>query len=83
MSFSMEWKDWAENHLNLKVGAVRSDNGGEFTNDMLTSLHRVTGANIELTAPYNPAQNGVAERSMGILLNAARSILFDTNLPVY
>lgn len=81
--FYREWKDWAENHFDCKVGAVRSDNGGEFTNDMLTSLHRATGADVELTAPYNPAQNGVAERSMGILLNAVRSILFDTNLPEY
>lgn len=81
--FYREWKDWAENHLDLKVGAVRSDNGGEFINDMLTSLHRATGADIELTAPYNPAQNGVAKRSIGILLNAVRSILFDTNLPEY
>lgn len=64
--FYREWKDWAENHLDFKVGAVRSDNGGEFTIDMLTSLHRATGADIELTAPYNPSQNKVAERSMGI-----------------
>jgi hypothetical protein len=64
------WKVWAEKHFDLKVGACRNDNGGEFTNNMLTALHQAAGGTIEPTAPYNPKQNGVAERS-----------LIDANLP--
>jgi transposase InsO family protein len=75
------WKAWAENHFGLKVGACRNDNGGEFTNNMLTMLHQAAGVTIEPTAPYNPEQNGVAERSMLTLLNAVRCILIDANLP--
>jgi hypothetical protein len=50
---------------------------------MLTSLHHATGADVKLTALYNSAQNGVAERFIEILLNTVYSILFDTGLPEY
>ena len=81
--FYREWKEWAENHFNSKVSAVCSNNRGEFINKILISLYCATGADVELTAPYNPAQNRVAERSIRILLNAVHSILFDTSLPEY
>lgn len=75
------WKKWAENQFDLKVQKVRNDNGGEFTNHMLTELHEAAGVEMELTAPHNPEQNGVAERTMGILLNHVRAILIDSGLP--
>ncbi|KAI0991495.1 hypothetical protein K3495_g16692, partial [Podosphaera aphanis] len=67
-----EFKIWAEAEFHTSIGSIRSDNGGEFTNNNLTSLHKASGTKIELTAPYNPQQNGVAERSMLTLLNHVR-----------
>lgn len=75
------FKAWAEAEFKTQIGSCRSDNGGEFTNNDLTSLYNATGIQIELTAPYNPQQNGVAERSMQILLNHVRCILEDSGLP--
>jgi transposase InsO family protein len=77
------WKAWAENRLNLKIGKCRNDNGGEFTNTMIQSLHEAAGTEIETTAAHNPEQNGVAERTMGILANYTRAILIDSGLPNY
>jgi hypothetical protein len=48
---------------------------------MLQSLYEAAGIEIETTAAYNPEQNGVAERTMGILANHVRAILIDSGLP--
>ena len=50
---------------------------------MLISLYHATDTDIELTAPYNPAQNRVTERFIEILLNTVCSILFNTGLFKY
>jgi hypothetical protein len=31
--------------------------------------------------PYSPASNGVAERMVGVMMNAVRAMLHDTGLP--
>ena len=36
---------------------------------------------MELTTPYNPQQNGVAERKNRMLMEAARAMLHDKDFP--
>ena len=45
-------------------------------------LCREKGIEHQFTAPYNPQQNGVAERNNRTLIEAARSMLSDSKLPV-
>ena len=41
------------------------------------------GIKKELTTPYNPQQNGVAERKNRMIMEAAREMLHDQDLPMH
>lgn len=80
-----KWMTWVERFqtvqsgYNEKVLVIRTDNAKEFTAlEAWSSRH---GIEIEFTEPYTPAQNGVAERLNRLLLEIARSLLFDAEIP--
>jgi transposase InsO family protein len=62
---------------------LRFDNGKELVNEGLKKWAAEKGIIIETTAPYSPSQNGVAERFNRTLLELARAMLFEKNLPVF
>ena len=57
-----EFKALIKNHTEKKIKTIRSDNGGEFTSNEFKELCKEAGIKRELSTPYNPQQNGVAER---------------------
>ena len=67
----------------LKVAFFRSDGGGEFDNKDLSAFLKEIGVTRETSAPYSQFQNGVAERSIGIIDDAARTLLCYAGAPVY
>ena len=67
----------------LKVAFFRSDGGGEFDNQTLSAFLKEIGVTRETSAPYSQFQNGVAERSIGIVDDAARTLLCYAGAPVY
>ncbi|GJY09924.1 putative reverse transcriptase, RNA-dependent DNA polymerase, LTR copia-type gag-polypeptide [Tanacetum coccineum] len=57
------------------------DNGGEFTSNEMTDFYNERGILLEITCPHTPQQNGVVERKHRHILEVARSLRFEANLP--
>ncbi|KAI3807340.1 hypothetical protein L1987_23266 [Smallanthus sonchifolius] len=66
----------------IGVRRIRSDNGSEFKNGNIGFFCLQKGIHHEFSAPYVPQQNGVAERKNRTLIEAARTMLADSKLPV-
>ena len=64
-----------------KPKAIRIDRGKEFVNEKLNLWCREHGIEIQMTAPYSPSQNGVAERMNCTLVELARAMI--KNLPEF
>ena len=67
-----EFKALIENHIEKKINIFQSDNFGELTSNEFEELCIDSGIKRELTTPYNPQQNGVAERKNRKIMEAAR-----------
>lgn len=63
------------------IKCLQSDNGREYVNKCFDELLRRHGILRRLTAPYNPEQNGVAERRNRTLMEMARCLLMQSGLP--
>jgi transposase InsO family protein len=57
-----EFKALIENIFEINIKALRLDNGGEYTSKEFVNFFKDVGIKRELTTPYNPQQNDVAER---------------------
>nr|GEV90507.1 hypothetical protein [Tanacetum cinerariifolium] len=71
-----------ENQINHKVKIIRSDNGTKFKNHDLNQLCRMKGIKREFSVARTPQQNGIAERKNRTLIEAARTMLVDSLLPI-
>nr|GEX70530.1 putative ribonuclease H-like domain-containing protein [Tanacetum cinerariifolium] len=71
-----------ENQLSLKVKVIRSDTGTEFKNNDLNQFCGMKGIIKEFNVPRTPQQNGIAERKNRTLIEAARTMLGDSLLPI-
>jgi hypothetical protein len=77
-----EYKALIENLSERKIKTVRSDNGGEYTSKEFVNFCKDVGIKRELTTPYNPQQNGVAERKNITILEAVKTMIHDQDLPM-
>nr|GEY51609.1 hypothetical protein [Tanacetum cinerariifolium] len=71
-----------EYQLSLKVKVIRSDNETEFKNSDLNQLCELKGIKREFRIPRTPQQNGIDERKNRTLIEAARTMLADSLLPI-
>ena len=83
MSKFKEFKAMIENHSEKCIKTLRSDNGGEFTSNEFSEICKKAGIKRELTSPYNPQQNGVAERKNKTIMEAVKAMMHDQDLPMY
>jgi len=63
--------------------AIQMDRGTEFVNESLRDWSNTEGIQLQLTAPYSPSQNGVAERMNRTLVELSRAMLVASKLPEF
>lgn len=75
-----EFHTMIERQTGKKLKVLRSDNGTEFVNNAFDDYLKNNGILRQLTVPYTPQQNGVAERFNRTLIEMARCMLVGSNL---
>jgi len=69
-----------ENKFRKRVHTLKTDNGGEFTNNELQTYCRDRGITSIMSVAYNPELNGHAERRNRTHIEGARTMLKDSDL---
>jgi hypothetical protein len=64
------------------IKCVRSDNGGEYVNEILKNYFSQNGIQHEFTTAYTPQQNAKAERKNRTLVEMVRCMLHQAKLPI-
>ena len=75
------FQTYVTNHYHARIKILRSDNGGEYTSYAFKSHLDHHGILHQTSCPYTPQQNGVAERKNRHLMEVARSLMFQANVP--
>ncbi|CAI7774678.1 unnamed protein product [Closterium sp. NIES-54] len=65
----------------LPVPCLHSDRGGEFSSGLLAEFYRDEGIVQLFTLPASPQQNGIAERRIGLIMEAARTSMIHAAAP--
>jgi transposase InsO family protein len=72
---------WAEGESGLKLKALHTDRGGEFTVMKFTDYCAAEGMHRPHTMPYSPQQNGIIECQNRTVVATAKSMLKVKGLP--
>ena len=76
-----QFKSGIEKQSGLRIKCLRTDRGGEFTSSEFNEFCKDSGIKRQLTTPYTPQHNGVAERKNRTVMNMVRSMLVEKNVP--
>ena len=71
-----------EQQFGQAVKGLRTDNAKDFLNNALSEFLASKGIVHETSCPYTPQQNGLAERKIGVIVDKARTLLIQANLPL-
>jgi transposase InsO family protein len=77
-----EFKALIENIFERNIKILRPDNGGEYTLKEFVNFCRDVRIKREITTPYNPQQNGVAERKNRTIMEVVKTMIHDQDLPM-
>jgi hypothetical protein len=75
------YKATVENFTGFKIKSLQSDNALEYMSNDFEKFLQTNGIKRRLTVPHTPQQNGVAERKNRTLVEMARCLLMQSNLP--
>jgi transposase InsO family protein len=78
-----EFNALIENLSKRKMKILRSDNGEEYTSKEFANFCKDAVIKRELTTPYNPQQNDVAERKNITIMEAVKTMIHDQDLPMH
>ncbi|PKU75693.1 Retrovirus-related Pol polyprotein from transposon TNT 1-94 [Dendrobium catenatum] len=70
-----------ENQTKQSIKILRTDGGTEFNNYAMKSFLHSKGIGHQMSCPYTPEQNGVAERKNRHIMETARSLLHRASMP--
>ncbi|KAG8493957.1 hypothetical protein CXB51_011293 [Gossypium anomalum] len=76
-----KFKAAAETETSCKLKTLRSDNGTEYTSAMFQGFCDKVGIKHQLINIYTLQQNGVSKRKNRSLMDMAKCLLFERNLP--
>lgn len=77
-----EFKTLLENQSGKQIKTLRSDNGGEYIYDIFKDFCISIGIKREFSIPYNPQENGVAERKNRSIIESTKAMIHDQNLHI-
>ncbi|GJZ67281.1 retrovirus-related pol polyprotein from transposon TNT 1-94 [Tanacetum coccineum] len=69
--------------LNKTVRFIRTDNGTEFVNQVMSEFYEGVGIFHQKSIPRTPQQNGVVERRNHTLVEAARTMMIFSKAPMF
>ncbi|GKC26115.1 integrase, catalytic region, zinc finger, CCHC-type containing protein [Tanacetum coccineum] len=69
--------------LNKTVRYIRTDNGTEFVNQVMSKYYEGVGIFHQKSVPRTPQQNGVVERRNHTLVEAARTMMIFSKAPMF
>ncbi|GKC67530.1 integrase, catalytic region, zinc finger, CCHC-type containing protein [Tanacetum coccineum] len=69
--------------LNKIVRFIRTDNGTEFVNQVMFEYYEGVGIFHQKSVPRTPQQNGVVERRNRTLVEAARTMMIFSKVPMF
>lgn len=75
------YKQKAEKQTGQLIRKLRTDNGKEYLSNAFKNFLKDEGITHQLSVEYTPQQNGVAERKNRTLVEMARCIMLQGNLP--
>ena len=76
-----KFKKFVEKQSGYCIKTLRSDRGKEYTSNVFQEFCEGEGVERQLTVGYTPQQNGVLERKNQTVMEMAKSMLHDKNLP--
>ncbi|PKU88027.1 Retrovirus-related Pol polyprotein from transposon TNT 1-94 [Dendrobium catenatum] len=77
----VNFKSYIENFTSSKIKCLRTDGGGEFVSTSLSQFLKQHGILHQISCPYTPKQNGVAERKHRHVIETTRSLLDTASVP--
>ncbi|GJY31970.1 retrovirus-related pol polyprotein from transposon TNT 1-94 [Tanacetum coccineum] len=69
--------------LNKTVRFIRTDNGTEFVNQVMSEYYEGVGIFHQTSIPRTPQQNGIVERRNRTLVEAARTMMIFSKAPMF
>ena len=79
----LKFQKLVENQLDRKIKIFQCDGGGEFSsNDFLAHLN-ACGIELHVSCPGTPEQNGTAKRKHRHIVEAALTMMFHANIPLF
>ena len=75
------FKNTMENHLGTYIKTLRTDCGGEYTNNEFGQFCSQSGIIHQFTCPHTSQQNGIAERKHRHIVDMALTLISYSSLP--